>query len=194
LLSDYLKRYDEAEMAYRKAVDLVPNNDEYLNCLAWCLFLADKSIEEAEEKARQALTISPNDLDIIHTLACILARRAKWEEATPMARRFIVEGDEDYHSTIWPDIVLFFKEAVKTGHTVEAVKLLDEIGYEDRWRPLREALRAIAARSDAPLLRVAPEVRQPAEELVAQLLPEGVKLASAIKTPREKKPRRKKIV
>ena len=76
LLSDHLKRYDEAEGAYRKAVDLVPNNNEHLNRLAWCLFLADKSIEEAEERARQALAISPNDLDIIDTLACILARRA----------------------------------------------------------------------------------------------------------------------
>ena len=113
---------------------------------------------------------------------------------TLMARRFIVEGDEDYHSTIWSDIVIFFKEAVKTGHAAEAVELLDEIGYEDRWRPLREALRAIAVGSDASLLRVAPEIRQPAEELVAQLLPEGAKLASAIKTPREQRPRRKKTI
>jgi hypothetical protein len=111
-----------------------------------------------------------------------------------MARRFIVEGGEDYHSKIWSDIVSFFKEAVKTGHAAEAVELLDEIGYEDRWRPLREALRAIGVGSDTPLLRIAPEIRQPAEELVAQLLPKGVKLASAIKTPREKRPRRKKIV
>jgi hypothetical protein len=111
-----------------------------------------------------------------------------------MARRFIVEGGEDYYSKIWPDIVSFFREAVKTGHAEDAMELLDDIGYEDRWRPLREALRAITAGSDAPLLRVAPEVRQPAEELVAQLLPEGVKLASTIKTPHAKRRRRKKIV
>src|SRR5262249_46776555 len=105
-----------------------------------------------------------------------------------------VGDDEAFHFDMRSDIVPFFKEAVKTGHAADAVDLLDEIGYEDRWRPLREALRAIAAGNDAPLLRVAPEIRQPAEELVAQLLPEGVKLISAIKTPREKRPRRKKIV
>jgi tetratricopeptide (TPR) repeat protein len=194
LLSDQLKRYNEAEMAYRKAVDLVPTNNEHLNRLAWCLFLADKNMEEAEERAWQALAIPPNDLYTICTLACILARRAKWEEAALMVRRFIVEGGKDYHSKIWPDIVSFFREAVKTGHAADAVKLLDDIGYEDRWRPLREALRAIIVGSDASLLRVAPEIRRPAEELVVQLLPEGAKLASAIKTPREQRPRRKKTV
>ena len=45
-----------------------------------------------------------------------------------MARRFIVEGDEDYPPKIWPDIVSFFREAVKTGHAADAVKLLDDIG------------------------------------------------------------------
>ncbi len=51
--------------------------------------------------------------------------------------------------------------------------------YSERWRPLREALRAIAEDDSSCLLRVAPEIRQPAEEIVAMLLPDGSRLGGA---------------
>ncbi len=85
----------------------------------------------------------------------------------------------------------FFRDAVTTGRTAEAVALLDETEYGERWRPLREALHAIAGDDASYLLRVAPEVRQPAEEIVAMLLPEGVRLGSAPKTARPRRTRRK---
>jgi len=96
------------------------------------------------------------------------------------------------HESLWPDIITFFKEAVRTDHAADAVALLDSIGYVDRWHPLREALRAIAVGSDAPLLHVAPEIRQPAAMLMAQLLPEGVTMASALKAPRARQASRRR--
>ncbi len=194
LLQYHLKRYDEAEIAYRNAVEISPKTDTALNSLAWFLFNVKKNNDEAEENARQAVALASDDVSILHTLACILVRQDKWEEAAPIARRFIVEGEEDFHARTWPEIITFFKEAAKTSHAPDAVKLLDDIGYEDRWRPLREALHAIAEGNDGPLLRVAPEIRLPAEELVAQLLPEGKKLESAIKPPRGKKPVRRRSI
>ena len=187
-----LKRGEEAVDAFRKAIEIDPAENAYPNALAWILFELEKDIAEAEDAARKAVKISPNEPYSLHTLACILTRQNKWEEAVALTRHFIVEGGPEYHAEVWPDIITLFKDAVKIGHAADAVKLLDDIGYEDRWRPLREALRAIAEGNDGPLLRVAPEIRLPAEEIVAQLLPEGEKLESSIKPPRSKKPSRKR--
>ena len=192
LLYRYLNRFDEAEAARRKAVELSPNDAHLLNNLAWALYSMNRHLSEAEEIARKASVSSKDDLYIIGTLAWILARLGKWDEASQWMRRIIAEGSDDFFDSIWPDILDLCRDVVKTGHAEDFISLLDETGYSDRWRPLREALRAIAAGSDAPLLRVAPEIRQPAEELVAQLLPEGVRLESAIQAAREKKTRRKK--
>jgi hypothetical protein len=178
LRSEPIKRRAEMAFAYAQTVDDAS--------------LRHALEDEAEEASRKAVALEPDDAGLIHTLASILARRGKWEEAAAMGRRFVTGWNKEDHEAYWPDIIAFFKDAVKTGHAGDAANLLEEIGYEDRWRPLKEALRAIAAGSDAPLLRVAPEVRQPAEELVAQLLPEGIRLESAIQAAREKKSRRKK--
>jgi hypothetical protein len=62
--------------------------------------------------------------------------------------------------------------------------LLDETDYGERWRPLREALQAIAEDDSSYLLRVAPEIRQPAEEIIAMLLPEGSRLGGVPKSTR----------
>ena len=67
----------------------------------------------------------------------------------------------------------FFAEASCTDHAAQAVELLDEVGIGDRWRPLREALAAVAAGTRDYLRRVAPEVRQPAEQILDQYLPDG---------------------
>jgi hypothetical protein len=59
---------------------------------------------------------------------------------------------------------------VKAGRAEEAVTLLDELGVGEKWRPLREALAAIAAGTSKYLRRVAPEVRQPAEQIYSELV------------------------
>jgi DNA-binding MarR family transcriptional regulator len=118
----------------------------------------------------------------------------KWDEAVVFARKFIVEGDDEYHEKVWPDIIVFLRDAIATGHTEDAVALLDESEYGERWRPLREALQAIAEDDSTYLLRVAPEVRQPAEEIVAMLLPEGVRLGASPKPASARRTRRKRQV
>ncbi|MBL8190337.1 MAG: tetratricopeptide repeat protein [Acidobacteria bacterium] len=192
LLADYLHRNEEAEEAFRKAMEIAPEEAERHNSLAWRLYLRNKELGEAEVHSRRAVELEPDELNCAHTHACVLAKRGKWEEALPFARKFIQEGDDEYHESIWPEIVMFFRDAVATNHTENAVALLDETEYGERWRPLREALQAIAEDDSTYLLRVAPEVRQPAEEIVALLLPEGVKLGTSPKPARARQTRRRR--
>jgi hypothetical protein len=101
------------------------------------------------------------------------------------------EGDDEFHERNWPDIIRFFHDAVASGHAYDVVALLDETEYGERWRPLREALQAIAEDDSSHLLRVAPEIRRPAEEIVALLLPAGVRLGGVPKSTRARRTRRK---
>lgn len=171
LLAIQLGRPSEAIEACREAVRLSPENLEFQNYLAWSLFRSGDASASTEELARIAVSGAPEDLYYAHTLACILVAHGNWSEAAIQARRFISEGDDDFHTRIWSDILVFFRECVRAGQASGALVLLDEGGLGERWRPLREALAAVAAGDPDQLLAVAPEVRHPATTLLDQLWP-----------------------
>lgn len=182
LLSDRLNKPEDAEKAYRRAVKLSPENASFLNNLAWQLYLNNKPLDEAEEYSRRSIIASRDkDLINIHTLACILMRRGIWVEAVKHARAFIQQGNDSLHKEAWPEIIMFFRDAVATGHGNEAARLIDDAECGENWQPLREALQAIARDDASYLMTLAPEIRRHAESLVAKLLPAGVKLRNAPK-------------
>ncbi|MGH9769085.1 MAG: tetratricopeptide repeat protein, partial [Blastocatellia bacterium] len=192
LLSDHLNRPDEAQEAFRKAVELNEDKAEYRQSLSWRQFLLDQDLDEAELHSRMSFALEPDILDSYCRLACIFIKRGEWDDAVVYARKFISEGDDEFHERNWPDIIRFFHDAVASGHADDVVALLDETEYGERWRPLRVALQAIAEGDSCHLLRVAPEIRRPAEEIVALLLPAGARLGSAPKPARARRTRRKK--
>ena len=85
------------------------------------------------------------------------------------ARRFLETDDDAFFEQCWPDIVTFFREAALTGHAEDSAKLLHECGKSAPWRPLVEALTAVAEGSTDRLLRLAPEMRTPASEIYDDL-------------------------
>ena len=96
LYKDKLERYADAEPAYRKVVELEPSNGENWNNLAWFLFSQNADLAEAEQAAWKAVEFAPGNLYAAHTLATILVRRGRWEDATSQARRFLTEGSEGF--------------------------------------------------------------------------------------------------
>lgn len=66
----------------------------------------------------------------------------------------------------------FFGEAARTGRVAEALELLEDSGFAERWRPIKQALLAIEAGSTLPLRRVAPEVRQATDKVLEIMLGE----------------------
>jgi Tfp pilus assembly protein PilF len=179
LLADRLNKPVDAEKAYRRAVKLSPRNSSYLNNLAWQLYLNNKGLDEAEEISRRSVNAdTEKNLINVHTLACILMRRGIWFEAVKYARDFIRQGNDGLHKEAWPEIIMFFRDAVWTGHTNEALQLLDEAECGEHWRPMREALQAISRDDASYLMFLPPELRRPVEEVVTKLLPSGVKLGN----------------
>jgi len=191
LLADHLNRPDEAQDAFRKAVELNEDKAEYRRSLSWRQYLP-KELDEAELNSRLSVVMDPDNLDFSRRAACIFIKRGEWDDAVIYARKFISEGDDEFHERNWPDIIGFFHDAVASGHVDDVAALLDETEYGERWRPLRVALQAIAEDDSSCLLRMAPEIRRPAEEIVALLLPVGVRLGSAPKPARARRTLRKK--
>jgi len=165
---DELKSHAEHFFSGIAAVARFPESAEPRNGLAWLLYKQGADLSEAESLARRAVELKPDSPHCRHTLACILARRANWPEAAEQARLFLRSDSEDFAERYWPDILAFFAEAVAQGRAADSADLLDQEGFGERWRPLYEALRAIAEGPDR-LTRVAPEIRRPGEELVKKL-------------------------
>jgi len=58
-LSFRIKKYSEAETAYRKALRLQPGNGDIYNNLCWVFLSRNDSIEEAQELISRALSLTP---------------------------------------------------------------------------------------------------------------------------------------
>jgi hypothetical protein len=109
-----------------------------------------------------------------------LLRDARWSDAGVLDFRRDLDIDLDLDPSPgrrlarWRRTLALFGDAARTGHAADAVALLDDLALTDRYRPLREALAAIAAGTRLYLRRVAPEIRHPAEHLIDELLPAGL--------------------
>ncbi len=161
-------RPEEAEVALREAIDLAPSDPAHMNSLAWLLFAQRRDLVEAKELAAAAVALDEDQLYFAHTYATILVANEEWPRASEHARRFLA-GSADFHAEIWSDIIVFFKEAVAHDYVKEAMALLDASALAGRWRPVREALETIVQGRRSYLKRLAPEIRQPTEEILEQL-------------------------
>jgi hypothetical protein len=92
-------------------------------------------------------------------------------EAEAPLRQWLQVADDAHHDRNWPSVRALFIDACATGQAGAAAALLAAEGYDQRWRPLYAALRAVEAGDAARLKRFAPEVRVPATELLAVLAP-----------------------
>jgi hypothetical protein len=77
----HLGRRDQAERAFRRALDIDGNARDALNNLAWLLF-EEKRLDDAERLARKALAQpGPDDYLVLDTLARVLAAKGACGEA-----------------------------------------------------------------------------------------------------------------
>lgn len=135
--------------------------------------------------------LEPGDLHAAHTLACILVRRGKWDEPAELMARVIENGDPEFLEKTWTDIVRFFGECVRAGRATEAIALLDSTGYGERWLPLRAAIAATREGRES-LLRIAPELRAPADKIYEDLIASSGRAADPPDGPRSSPRARRK--
>ncbi|MEZ4296363.1 MAG: AAA family ATPase [Polyangiaceae bacterium] len=190
LLQEHLMRPDEAEHAHLRATELAPDDATTWNSLAWCRYLNGDLDDETEAAARNAMSREPEDLFVAHTLACVLVRRGKWDEPADLMSRVIQLGSAELLERRWNDIVRFFADCAQMGKRGPAVELLDRIGFGERWQPLRAALSATEEGRES-LLRLAPEMRAPAEVIFERLVQLSGTGDAAVESPTKRRDRKK---
>lgn len=81
------QKYDKAEEAFRKAIELDPTNDSALNALGY--MLADRNIKltEARDLIEKALSLRPNGPHILDSMGWVLYRMGRYEEALDYIQR-----------------------------------------------------------------------------------------------------------
>jgi len=159
--------FKKAEKSFRKALELDPKNDSAWNNLANLQKQSSRYVE-AEQAYRQAVQFGPDDLSYSLRLATVLAVNKKWPEAATVAAP-VLQGDSESTVDLLRDVLSFFKSAVTSEYTKEAIILLEQSSLDDSWRPVVEALKAIQSGTSDYFFNIAPEVRSVAEEIYAIL-------------------------
>jgi tetratricopeptide (TPR) repeat protein len=165
-------RTHEAEQAYRRSVEIAPENAHGWLYLAKCLFV-ERNLKDAEQAFLKTVDISPEG-GIYYAvgrivLALISTLEGRWSKAFEHTERFITEVPPAFLEECWELIILLFQQVLSAGKAAEAADLLDRLGLSDRWLPILGALETAARGSRDHLKLLAPEVRQPAEEILEQL-------------------------
>jgi tetratricopeptide (TPR) repeat protein len=81
-LSYRLKKYSEAESAYKKAIELQPENGDIYNSLCWVYIDQQINLETAAELIQKALSLTPDHRPYyLDTLGVILLRFGKTAES-----------------------------------------------------------------------------------------------------------------
>lgn len=84
VVSDQLRRYDDAEADFRAAMALSPNEPELLNYLGYSLVDQGKKLDEALGLIKRAVIMRPDNGAILDSLAWAYYRLGRYKEALPV--------------------------------------------------------------------------------------------------------------
>ena len=131
-----LEKNDEATVEFRNALRIKPDSIGALNNLAW--LIKEKSPDEAEELATQALTLAPNSPQASHTLAEIKLSQHKPKEAIALLKTAIGNNPNNYH------LEYSLAKALKLDNQAAKAKALfdDLLGRGDVPEAVKKEIRA----------------------------------------------------
>ena len=142
-LSNLLGRHEEAEADCRRAIDIEPTYDE-----AWCVLATaildqddDTRLPEAEECARRAIELAPENPSAFHTLSDVLACRGQWTEALDQIEHALRIGGGDFQEQAWPGLTESLIRAVAAGHGPRVKRIMEEAELAEPMEPLWHAVR-----------------------------------------------------
>ena len=146
-------KHAESEAACRRAIELDPAHGEAWRALAEAILWRDDDtrIAEAEDYARRAVDLAPEDATTLHTLSDILAHLGNWTEALDLIERALEVGGTDFQTQEWPGLTESLIGVVAAGHGRRAKMLMENAGLVEPMEPLWHAVRAELGEEIEPL-------------------------------------------
>ena len=146
-------KYGEAEAACRKATDIEPMHHESWRVLAEAILCQgdDARLPEAEDCARRAVKLAPENPGALHTLSDVSARRGNWTEALDRLAYALHIGSDVFQEKEWPGLTESLIRAVAAGHGPRVKRMMEEAGLTEPMEPLWHATRAELGEELEPL-------------------------------------------
>ena len=149
-----LEKFDESESVCRKATDIDPTYIDGWWILAAAILEqnpdADERLAEAEDCARRAVELDPQDPNALHTLSQVLARRGGCEEALDVLESALgIDSTRD--NGMHYGLTTLLINLVATGHGARVKRLIENAGLVERMEPLWHALKSELGEKIEPL-------------------------------------------
>ena len=146
-------KYGEAEAACRRATDIDPMHHESWRVLAEAILYQDDDarLPEAEDCARRAVELAPENPGALHTLSDVLACRGNWTEALDRLAYALHIGGDVFQEEEWPGLTESLIPAVAAGHGSRVKRMMEEAGLTEPMEPLWHAIRAELGEELEPL-------------------------------------------
>ena len=145
--------FGRAEAACRKATEIDPSHEESWRVLAEAILRQgdDARLSEAEDYARRAVGLAPENPIASRTLSEVLACLGKWTEALDWLERSLLVSGEELPQSRVPGLTEPLIRAVAAGHGKRVKKMMEEANLAEPMEPLWHAVRAELGEELEPL-------------------------------------------
>jgi len=113
-----LEKTDESDKAYEKSLQVKENNPYVLNNFSYYLSLRGKDLEKAEQMAKKAVTIEPENSSFQDTYGWVLYKLGRYEDA----KEWIGRSLEDKENTSGEVLEHYGDVLFKLGKPKEAIR------------------------------------------------------------------------
>ena len=138
-------RHRESEALSRKAAALYPTHVRAWDTLAKAILGQNDNtrLEEAEDCARRAIQLEPENATSLHTLSQILIRSGRTIEALELLERASALGDTDSLTQNWPGLAISLIEIAVAGHGGRVKSFMEKAELAERMEPVWHAVREV---------------------------------------------------
>ncbi|MCP4977429.1 MAG: tetratricopeptide repeat protein, partial [Maribacter sp.] len=139
-----VKEYEKAKYWYEGAIKINPNNFESLNTFAWFLLSSNDNLKEAEEVAVNAVKLSDENPNVIHTLAEIQYKYKGWDYAKEMVVKWVTLFSQEDILQCNDDILITIRRILKNDDGHKFIALFEgKIESFPHWVPWIDAINTI---------------------------------------------------
>ena len=146
-------KWAEAQAMCERVTKIEPTHHESWRVLAQAILRQDDAgrLQAAEDCAKRAVELAPDNSAASHTLSDVLARRGNWTDALNALERALHMGDGAFLNQERPAVTASLIQAVAAGHGPWVKRMMEKFGLIELMEPLWHAVRVELGETLEPL-------------------------------------------